>query len=601
MGRTDTIGGMFFENARVYGAGRVCQKERRREGWHDYTWADVETIVREMAQGLLALGVEEGARVGIMAATAPQWTWTDLATASVRGVLVTIYPTNTAAQMAYILKDSGASVAVLWSQAELDKFREVSASLPEVKHIVVLRPGDGLETEGLQARVLTLSELRELGRSDQYTVELERRLDVTEPGDLLTLIYTSGTTGNPKGVMLEHGNMLSNVWGTRQLGVVLDTDLALSFLPLSHSLERMAMYTYIRSGVAVAYAEDVSRLVQNLGEIRPTVMVAVPRIYEKMYARIVDSIEAGSPAKKKVFDWALGVGRQVSALKIAKQPLPVGLKLKYKLAYKLVFAKISERLGGRLRFFISGGAPLSKELGEFFHAAGVLICEGYGLTETSPVLTANTPDAVRFGTVGKPLPNVEIRIAPDGEILGRGPNVMRGYYNMPEATAEVLDAEGWFYTGDIGEIDADGFLRITDRKKDIIVTAGGKNVAPQNIENLLKMEKYVEQACVIGDRRRYLSVLVVPSFEALEEWASQNGVSAEDKAALVARPEVRQLVQKAIDNVNAHLARYESIKRFELLGEEFTVDNGMLTPTLKVKRKEVMKTFDALIEGMYAE
>jgi long-chain acyl-CoA synthetase len=330
-------------------------------------------------------------------------------------------------------------------------------------------------------------------------------------------------------------------------------------------------------------------------------MVAVPRIYEKMYGRIVDSVESGSNTKKKIFEWALGVGRQVSALQIAKRPIPIALSLQYKLAYRLVFSKLVERMGGRLRFFISGGAPLAQELAEFFHAAGILICEGYGLTETSPVTNLNTPDHVKFGTVGRALPGVEVRLAGDGEILVRGPNVMTGYYNMPEATAEVMGPDGWFYTGDIGEIDADGFLRITDRKKDIIVTAGGKNVAPQNIENLLKMEKYIEQVCVIGDKRKYLTALVVPSFEQLRDWAAQNGASVDDREALVKAPEVRALIQRAIDNVNTQLARFETIKRFELLPEEFTVENELLTPSLKVRRKQVMHRYRDDIAALYPE
>lgn len=596
MARSDTIGGMFLENARRYGAGRVMQMERTKDGWREYTWADVESTVREIAMGFIELGLEEGDRVAIMAETSPQWTWVDLATASSRGVLVTIYPTNTANQMAFITKDSGAKMLVVQGANELAKYREVARELPDVKRVILVDPVLDVRDE----HVLTLDRVREFGRAGTYDETLEKRLDAVRPSDLLTLIYTSGTTGNPKGVMLTHANLMANVRATLQLVPVRDDDLDLAFLPLSHSLERMAMYFMMAAGVPSAFAEDVSRLVQNMQEVRPTLMVAVPRIYEKMYARILDSVENGSNTKKKIFEWALSIGRQVSALKIAKRPIPLLLSAQYKVAYKLVFSKLADRMGGRLRFFISGGAPLAQELAEFFHAAGVLICEGYGLTETSPVLTCNTPTNVKFGTVGLPLPNVEIKIAPDGEILARGPNIMQGYYNMPEASAEVL-AEGWFHTGDIGEIDADGYLRITDRKKDIIVTASGKNVAPQNIANLLKMEKFVEQVCVIGDKRKYLTALIVPSFEPLREWAAQNGLPADDREALSKAPEVRALVQKAVDNVNAMLARFETLKRFEILPEEFTVENDLLTPSLKVKRKEVLLRYKSLIDAMYPD
>ena len=597
MARSDTIGGMFMENARRYGAGRVCQMERRREGWHEYTWADVETAVREIAMGLIELGVEPQDRIAIMAQTCPQWTWCDFATVSAGAALVTVYPTNTASQMAYIARDSGASMLIVSGATQLAKYREQAGELDGLKYVVVF---DSSVT-AREDNILSLDELRELGRKGNHDERLERRLDAARPDDLLTLIYTSGTTGDPKGVMLTHGNLMANSEAVASVAPLDESDLALSFLPLSHSLERMAMYTMHRLGVPIAYAEDISHLVQNMQEVRPTVMTAVPRIYEKMYARIVDSVEGGSGFKKAMFEWALGVGRQMTAMKMAGRDMPLLLAAQYKLAYSLVFSKLAGRMGGRLRYFISGGAPLAQELAEFFHAAGILICEGYGLTETSPVITVNTPDNVRFGTVGLPLPNVEVKIADDGEILTRGPHVMKGYYNKPEATAEVLEPDGWFRTGDIGELDADGYLRITDRKKDIIVTAGGKNISPQNIENLLKMEKFVEQVCVIGDRRKFLTALIVPSFEALEEWAAANGVPHKDKAALVRQPEVRALVQKGVDHVNATLARYETIKKFELLGDEFTVDNGMLTPTLKVKRKDVMRRMKDLIDGMYPE
>ncbi len=597
MARSDTIGGMFFENTKRFGKGRVCQLERYKEGWHEHTWADVNTFVREIAKGFIELGVGEGDRVAIMAETCPQWSWIDVATASIRGVIVTIYPTSTAAQMAYILRDSGATVLVASGPAELTKFQEVADSLPQIKHVVVF--DTNVDSRG--ETIHTLDELRARGRPGDHDETLEARLDAVEPDDLLTLIYTAGTTGDPKGVMLTHGNLMSNVNATLQLIPLKDDDVALSFLPLSHTLERMAHYTFLRRPIPIAYAEDISRLVQNMQEIRPTLMVAVPRIYEKIYTRILDSIESGSRFRKDTFEWALNIGRQVSALKLNGRPNPLVLHMQYKIAKKMVFDKLAERMGGRLRFFMSGGAPLAKELAEFFHAVGILICEGYGLTETSPVITTNTPEVLRFGTVGKPIPGAEVRIADDGEILTRGPHVMRGYYNSPEATRVVLDDDGWLRTGDIGEFDADGFLKITDRKKDIIVTASGKNVAPQNIENLLKMENYIEQSCVLGDNRSFLVALLVPSFAALEEWAVEAGLPHDDRQTLVALPETQALFQKAVDHVNGQLARHEAIEKFALLSEEFSVDNDMLTPTMEIKRKEVMRKNEKLIASLYAK
>ncbi|HDH97320.1 MAG TPA: long-chain fatty acid--CoA ligase, partial [Proteobacteria bacterium] len=498
------------------------------------------------------------------------------------------------------IKDSESRFVVVSNNSQLQKVLSKKRELKTVEKIVIFDPIKDITDR--DPMVMSLDDLMKLGESYDDPGELDRRLTEIDPDDLASLIYTSGTTGDPKGVMLTHRNFLSNVESAMKVMPIRSDDVALSFLPLSHSLERMAgHFTMVYAGVTIAYAESLDKLPQNLREVKPTVLISVPRIYEKVDARIRENVEKSGPVKKAIFDWALGVGRRVSQLKQQKRPVPLPLKLQLALADKLVFSKLKEAVGGRIRYFVSGGAPLAKEIAEFFHAAGMLICEGYGLTETSPVLTANTPDAYKFGTVGKPFPGVEIKIADDGEILAKGPNVMKGYYKKPEATKEAFDEEGWFHTGDVGEFDEDGFLRITDRKKELIVTSGGKNIAPQPIENMLKMNKFIEQVCLIGDRRKFISAIVVPNFEALEAWAKQQGIEFSNREELVRNPKVVELYSRAIDEVNSKLAKYETIKKFVLSPIEFTQENKMLTPTLKVRRKVVMQKFANEIESMYAE
>jgi long-chain acyl-CoA synthetase len=378
-----------------------------------------------------------------------------------------------------------------------------------------------------------------------------------------------------------------------------DSDVCLSFLPLSHSLERMSgYYTSVFNGVTIAHARGIDTLTDDIADVKPHYMVSVPRLYEKIHAGVLANIEAESPIKQKIFNWAVGVGRQVSELKVNHKPIPGWLGAKYKIADKLVFSKIYEKMGGRLRFFFSGGAPLAREIAEFFHAMGIMILEGFGLTETSPVLTVNRPDAMRFGSVGQPMPGIEIKIADDGEILARGPNVMKGYWNRPAESAEALEG-GWFHTGDVGHLDEDNFLFITDRKKDLIVTAGGKNIAPQNIENTLKLDKYIEQVAVIGDKRKFVSALIVPTWPDLEVWAKEQGIDTSDRMALCADERVNKMMKERIDNALKDFDRHERVTKFVLLPEEMTENDGLLTPTLKVKRKEVARVFEGQIEGMY--
>ena len=555
--------------------------------------AEFVSGVQRLSKALQALGVARGDRVALMAENGPHWPLVDFATLCMGGIVVPIYPTLLPKDAAYIVGDSGARVVFVQGRERLEGLLGHRASLPSVQHIVLIedgaRPGDGYTT--LDAAI-------ELGAgADPAAFEAEARK--AQPDDLATFIYTSGTTGNPKGVMLTHHNITSNLVDALKVLDIESDFTALSFLPLSHSFERTVDYIYFYRGCSIGYAESIQTIGQNLGEVKPHVFVAVPRVYEKVLSRIYEGVAAAGGAKEKIFRWAVGVGRQALP-EVLKGRRPGGLLgLKLGVADKLVFHKIRERLGGRFAFAVSGGAPLAREVAEFFWGAGVRIYEGYGLTETSPVLTINSHGAAKLGSVGRAIPNVELRIAEDGEILARGPNIMKGYWNNPEATAEVIDAEGWFHTGDIGHLDGDGFLFITDRKKELIVTAGGKNIAPAPIENALKASRYIGQAVVIGDRRKFISALIVPDFEALRPWARANGVAFTSDDELVAAPEVRKLIADEIAPVNAELAQYERIKAWELLPRELTLETGELTPTQKVKRRVVNKSFATQIDRMY--
>jgi len=592
----DTVAKVFFNRVRKYGT-RTALRVKRDGVWVDISWEEWGRNVKHLAMGLMALGLGEKEHVSLLSENRPEWTYTDLAVLAAGSADVPIYATNIADQVEHILKDSDSRFVVVSSEAQLQKVVQVKQNVPKLEKLVIMDP----EKKHTEDWILSFSDVLDLGRKKGDEKAFQARLDKGRPETVATLIYTSGTTGAPKGVMLTHENFISNMRAVTDILPLNDSDLVLSFLPLSHSFERLGgYYATMYIGGTIAYAESIDKVPENIQEVRPTVMCSVPRLYEKMHARVLSAVESGPALKKKLFYWSLGVGSEVSKIICAKKEMPPTLKIKHAVADRLVFAKLRERMGGRLRFFVSGGAPLAREIAEFFHAAGILILEGYGLTETTPVITANRPDSYKLGSVGQPLANLEVRIAPDGEILARGPSVMKGYFNRPEETREVLTDDGWFSTGDIGYLDQDNFLYITDRKKDIIVTAGGKNIAPQNIENLLKLNRYVEQVCVIGDQRKYLTALVVPCFPELEAFASENGIPAGDREALVNDPRVQKLFQNAVDEINAHLARYETVKKIKVLPVEFAQETGELTPTLKVKRKVVSKKFQEQIEQMYS-
>ena len=421
-----------------------------------------------------------------------------------------------------------------------------------------------------------------------------------KPEDEATLIYTSGTTGVPKGVILTHDNLVSNVRTASGLVEFSSKDTVLSFLPLSHILERMVMFTYVYKGCSVGFAESVEAVAKNLLEVRPHIMVSVPRVFEKIYTKVMDQVMASPALRRKIFFWALKVGKAYGALKLAGRPVPGGLAFRRKIAAKLVFSKIIAKTGGRVRFFVSGGAPLSKDIAEFFYAIGLVILEGYGLTETSPLLSINTFEAIRMGTVGKPATGIDIRIAPDGEILARGPNIMKGYYKKEAETREVLEG-GWFHTGDIGQFDADGFLVITDRKKDLLVTSGGKNIAPQPIENLIKASPYISNAVVIGDRRRFVAALVVPEFEKLEAYAKAQGIAFATVEDLCRDRRIVDFLKSEVDRATPLLASYERIKKIAVLPRDFDIERGEITPSLKVRRANVTAEYQSAIDALYRE
>ena len=571
-------------------------KHRTSDGWKAISSDELRTAVEEVSMGLRALGIERGDHVAIFSENRPEWAFADLATLCAAAADVPVYATLTPPQVAHILKNSGAKVLFVSTAALAAKVEEVRPELPALRHVVRFDPAPAPGTTSLE-------ELRARGREALATDAgaVRSRAAEVRPDDVATLIYTSGTTGDPKGVMLTHKNLTSNVLAAQKAIPILGVDdVALSFLPLCHSFERTAGYNFmLHSGVTIAYAESVEKVPENMQEIHPTVMCSVPRLYEKMYARVNERVAAGPPLRQKIFHWAIGVGAEVFGHFVARTTPGPLLKLKFAIADRLAFSKIKERTGGRMRVFISGGAPLAREIGEFFGAAGLLICEGYGLTETSPVITCNSPDWVKPGTVGRPLEGVEVKIADDGEILTRGPHVMKGYFGKPEATAEAIDPDGWFHTGDVGHLDPDGFLVITDRKKDIIVTSGGKNIAPQPIENRLKTNASITEVVMIGDKRNYPTALVVPNFEALESWAAKRGFPSGSRDELCSRPEVAQHYLGLIAELLSDLAQYEKIKRVTVLPDEFTQESGELTPTLKVKRRVIAQKYRDAIEKMY--
>ncbi|MBX3133811.1 MAG: long-chain fatty acid--CoA ligase [Gemmatimonadaceae bacterium] len=556
---------------------------------------DVLRRVRHVALGLEAIGVVRGARVGIMSENRPEWAMADWACLCGGMTDVPVYPTLPADQIVHPLNDSGAVALFVSTAEQAAKVQQVRGQLTSVRTVISFVDAKPAGAD------MTFAELEAKGAafdSPERAAAFKAAAMAVEPDHLATLIYTSGTTGLPKGVMLTHDNIHSNVKAGERDVPLTAGDVALSFLPLSHIFERMGDYLFFANGIGIAYAESIDTVPLNLSEVRPHICMSVPRLFEKMYARVLENAVSGGAVKAKIFHWAAGVADKWADEKLAGREPGGFLAWKYGIAQKLVFSKLKERTGGRLRYFVSGGAPLNPTINKFFYAAGLVILEGYGLTETSPVIAVNTPGAFRIGSVGKPAQGVEVKIAGDGEILTRGPHVMKGYYNRPDATAEVIDADGWFHTGDVGVLE-DGFLRITDRKKDIIVTAGGKNIAPQPIENRIKESKYVSQAVMIGDKRKFPIVLIVPNWDNLEKWAALKNIIWTDRKQLIAMPTIQAKMDKEVRKTIEGLASFETPKKIGLLEHDFSIERGELTPKLSVKRKVIDTQYKALIDSLY--
>ena len=589
-----TLARMFLNTCRVYAKPALFLV--KREGTYGpISTAEAAAEVRELAAGFIELGLRPGTKVVILSENRPEWVMADLAVLCAGGVTVPIYTSLLPEHIRHIVKDSDAEVVICSNRELWLKVEAVKADLPAVRHYVMI-------DEEEPAGTLTFGEIRGTGRRalDADPDLFERAALAVRPSDLASIIYTSGTTGAPKGVMLSHENFLSNIRSVDQVVDFLTSDVALSFLPLSHVFERTATFLFLSHGSTIAHAESIETVSENFVEVRPTVMVSVPRLFEKMYTRVMDMVLNLPAPKKAMFFWALAVGRRVTARQLARQRIPPALKLKRVLAHRVVFAPILARTGGRVRFFICGGAPLAADIIEFFWAMGLYILPGYGLTETSPVLTGSDVAGVRFGTAGRAIPGVELRIAQDGEILARGPNIMVGYYKRESETREALEG-GWFHTGDIGYLDQDGYLVITDRKKDLIVTAGGKNVAPQPIESVLNLNPYIAGAVVVGERRRFISALIVPNFERLEAYARANGIPFRDRAELCRRDDIRSFMLAEVNRATPDLASYERVKKIALLDRDFDLESGEVTPTFKVRRNIVEARYRDVIDALYED
>ena len=589
-----TLVDVFNQIARVHK--RPDTLNYKRDGrWASISSDELLARAKRIAAGLHAIGVQRGDRVALLSESRVEWTLTDAGSIFAGAIDVPIYATLTPPQVRYILNDSGACVLFLPNREKFLELKDALGECPEVKHIVFFEADGVTAADGL-----TLDQLEAKGRDleqrgpDDFAVQ-------TAPDDLATIIYTSGTTGEPKGVMLTHANLVSNLIDSSGHHDFGEHDTALSVLPLSHVFERQAMYMYLHKGMAVYFAESLQTIGPNMREVSPTVLVGVPRIFEKIYQRIQESAAERGKVSVVLLAWSVSVAREYAKCVLAHKPISSELKFKHSIASKLVFSKWQRAFGGKMRLLVSGGAALPEDLSYIYLGAGIPIVQGYGLTETSPVITTSSIDDIRPGTVGKAIPNVEIRIAEDGEIEVRGPNVMRGYYNKPEETRAVFTSDGWFKTGDVGTLDKDGFLRITDRKKELFKTSGGKYIAPQPIEQAIKGSRFVNQVVLIGSERKFPAALIVPVWEQLESYCKLKGIEVKSRSELCSHPRILDLIQRQIDALTPNLAKYERIKKVALLENEFTIEGGELTPTLKVKRRVIDDKYRDVIEELYKD
>lgn len=592
-----TLAELFLQSIEKHQLKNALNYKKHGE-WKQISSDEMLTRIEYIALGLYALGLRKGDRIAILAANSPDWTLTD-AGCQIAGIIdVPIYTTLAPNSICYIINDSGAKVFFLENKETFKNLKENLAECKTIENFVLF---DASEAD--EENVISLADLEKSGadlKAKQPDL-IKELLKKVKNNDVATLIYTSGTTGEPKGVMLSHGNILSNVIDCGENFKFSEKDVPLSVLPLSHVFERSAMYLYIFNGMAVHYAESIDKVSDNLREVKPTIFVGVPRIFEKVYAKAkLKSVETGG-LKEKIFNWAIEIGKKFAYLNDKKQPIPILLAIKHTLADKIVFSKLREVFGGRLRFCITGGAALSDDIFLIFNGAGISIMQGYGLTETSPVITSNNPINVRLGTVGKTIRNVKIRIASDGEIEVSGPNVMQGYYKKAEATREVFTEDGWFKTGDIGQIDEDGFLKITDRKKELFKTSGGKYIAPSPIEQMIKGSRFVSQVVLVGNEKKFPAALIVPSFEQVESFAKSENLDLKTPSEFCEHKTIIELFEQEIETQTKNLARYEKVKKIVLLEEELTVEGGELTPTLKVKRRIVYEKYKEIIEKIYEE
>ncbi len=561
-------------------------------------YKEFEEQTENFALGLSALGVKNGDKVAISSENRPEWVYSDMAILGLGAIDVPLYPSLTADSQEFILNNSDSVGIVVSNKFQLNKVLKIWNNCKKLKYIIVFNEKD-LE-DNKSNNIYSFKEVLEMGiKFKEINPDLfKERIKSVNENDICTIIYTSGTTGDPKGVVLTHKNIISNVNSALEVIPISSSDIFLSFLPLCHIFERMGgYYTAFSCAGSVYYAESIEMISQNIMEVKPTIITTVPRLFERIYGRIIKNVEKSSVSKQKIFYWAVEIGKKYSQLK-KENNVPLKLKIEYALAYKLVFSKLVEKMGGRLRFFVSGGAPLSREMGEFFEAIGIIIIEGYGLTESSPVIAANRLDDYKFGTVGKVMPGVQIKIAPDGEILAKGPNIMQGYYKNKAETHESLK-NGWLHTGDIGVFDADGFLIITDRKKHLFKTSSGKYIAPAPIENLFLTSKYIDQFVLVGNHRMFLSALIVPDFESIQAYADSHKLSYSDIKDLISKKEIYDLIDKEISSLQKKLANYERVRKFSILDKPFTIESGEITPSLKIKRKFVEERYSYLIEGMY--
>ncbi len=595
--QTGNLAKMIHEQVSKYGEEKKALYNKEGDEWVGISWKEFGDCIDNAAKGLIELGVKEDELVAIYSGNRPEWAIVDYAIMSIKASTVAIYGTNTSEQAEYIVNDASIRVLFVDGQFQYDSAMKFFKSNKTLAKIVVFDKSVVIEKSD---DIMYIDDLYALGGKSNHDTELQKRIDSGTPDDISTIIYTSGTTGDPKGAMLAHKSFFVEINALNLAFPMGEDDIEMVFLPLSHVYGKASLYWIHSKGATQYFCHDTNKIVEYFQEVKPTYMVGVPRLYEKMYAAIYANLEKGPALKQKLFAWGLNVGKQYRFASITPgASIPVFLRIKHAMAYKLVLTKIRDLLGGRLNFFSAGGAPLAREIEEFFFAANIFIAQGYGLTETAPCGSFNTPANFKFGTVGQPIPGNEIKIADDGEILIKGDNVMKGYYNKPEETKKAFTEDGFFQTGDIGMIDSDGFLVITDRKKDIIVTANGKNVAPQLTESKIGKDYYIEQIVVIGDKRKYLTALVVPNFPVVVEYAQEKGIEFTSNEDLVSKPEIIEFYRQRIAEQSEGLAHFEQIQKFTLMTKEFSIEEGEVTPSMKIKRRVVERNYKDLIEKMY--